>query len=34
MQRVEIALVSRLRESRTHGLNGGSTGICPQDEGR
>jgi group II intron reverse transcriptase/maturase len=34
MLRFENSEVSRVRENRTHGLNGGPTGIRPQEEGR
>jgi len=34
MRRPETSLVSRVRENRTHGLNGGPTGIRSQEEGR
>ncbi len=34
MRRLEILLVSRVGENRTHGLNGGPTGILFQREGR
>ena len=33
-RRSEILLVSRVGENRTHGLNGGPTGILFQGEGR
>ncbi len=34
MLRSEYPLVSRVRENRTHGLNGGPTGIQSKNEGR
>ena len=34
MQRFERPLVSRVRENRTHGLNGGPTGIFTKRKGR
>ncbi len=34
MRRSESPLVSRVRENRTHGLNGGPTGILTKEEGR
>jgi hypothetical protein len=34
MQRFERPEVSRVRENRTHGLNGGPTGIFSKRKGR
>ena len=34
MHRFESSEVSRVRENRTHGLNGGPTGIRLREEGR